>query len=175
MLGREDLLQQISLNSETGLYIDTQNPVSCSGTLTRWNYCYYIPRGTTGSVGINLEIWRLSTGGTLSLVGWHQTRVNISTPSQQIRFRCDSDTLEPEEDLSVMQGDLIGTSIFPPIAAFPVVGDNSPNPSASLLHFPIPFQFPSQTQPLTRMAQSGSNLAGRVLHFTVEMQGERIS
>ena len=169
-LGGEDQLQ-ISPNFQTGLYIDTENPVSCNGTLTQWNLCFYVISGLVmGRSDTHLEIWRFSPGReTLFRVGWYQTTLSIDGPQSQ-SFQCFADTLEPEQYLSVMQGDLLGLAVYIR-PALPVLGSNSPSESASLLHFPLSvFPIPG---PSTRTAQSGSILARSEIHVTAEIQGER--
>ena len=165
-LGRTDLLEvETSSNPRAGVFIDAVNPASCSGVVTRWNLCYYNPRIFLNFeeriIQILFQIWRFTTEETLSRVAQHGATVNV--PSEPQSFQCTSFDLEPEQYMSVMEGDLLGVTLTFD-AALPVVG-NSPNGvSTNLLFYPPQFM-----QPDTYMRRNANTLSTNRLHVTAEI------
>ena len=112
MLGKSD---QVETNPclDPGLYIDMDQPLSCSGQITSWDLCYYSPNivfyGT--SVPVELQVWRFddALAQAEKVVGY---RYNVSIPQLPPRFQCISIELNRDEYMNVMAGDLVGVWLY---------------------------------------------------------------
>lgn len=119
-LGRTDR-EETAPCPDPGLYIDLDQPASCSGQITQWDLCYYSPSVVFfgGSLPIDLQVWRFDESLTVGTrVAFYEAYINI--PLFPERFQCISIPLNQEEYVDVSAGDFLGVWMFPN-AFLPVV------------------------------------------------------
>ena len=130
-LGRTDL-EETSAIPFPGLFIDLDNPATCSGQVLQWRLCYYNPSNFhfERDLTIGLQVWRFDQQQRRgSLVG--QNILVVTIPEELENFQCI--TLDPSEDeppLNITQGDLLGVTlrqdfVLPVVATAP---NQSPAP-----------------------------------------------
>ena len=133
ILGSENI-QQTSMNTMPGLYLDTSHPVTCQGQLTQWQLCHYriltIRQRWYQAI---LQVWRNESIGQYTLIGASIQTATITLFDDQ--FMCINYTLTQSEYIPVLQGDIIGVYLEPRSqdnSALTVVG--TANPEDFLFH-----------------------------------------
>lgn len=112
-LGRTDREETTSC-PDAGLYIDMDQPASCSGQVTHWDLCYYSPNSVFygSSLPIELQVWRFNDVLTEGVkVASYEPSINI--PSFPERFQCISIGLNQDDYMDVTAGDFLGVWLYP--------------------------------------------------------------
>ena len=169
-LGRTDL-EETSANPTPGLFIDLDNPATCSGQVLQWRLCYYNPSNfhSERDLIIGLQVWRFDQPQRRgSLVGENVLPITIPIPEELENFQCI--TLDPSEDvppLNVTEGDLLGVTLRQDLV-LPVIA-NGPNQS------PAPRMLFMQPSVFTVMevdrdsVEASAIQVSNVLHLTAEI------
>ena len=132
ILGSENI-QQTSMNTMPGLYLDTSHPVTCQGQLTQWQLCYYRIAAFWRQYQASLQVWRDESIGQYTLIGASIQTATITFFDDQ--FMCINYTLTQSEYIPVLQGDIIGIYLEPRSqdnSALTVIG--TANPEDFLFH-----------------------------------------
>ena len=167
-LGRTDL-EETSAIPFPGLFIDLDNPASCSGQVLQWRLCYYNPSKfhSERDLTIGLQVWRFDQKQRRgSLVG--ENVFPITIPEELENFQCI--TLDPSEEvplLNVTEGDLLGITQMQDLV-LPVIA-NGPNRSpAPRMLFMRPSAF-TVTEVDRDSAEASTMQVSNVLHLTAEI------
>ena len=127
-----------SRNSETAatpsrvqlFYLDTANPATCSGTITRWRVCYYGPDAvnSSGSYRTTYAVYRrMGSGDRVRYMRVSETFNALRTVERflsadiadgeiaQGGFNCYTDSIDADDSsITVEAGDIIGAYLFGP-------------------------------------------------------------
>ena len=168
-VGRTDLVEQSGSNPTPGLFIDLDNPATCSGVITEWNICYYNPRGFTfeDHLQIALQIWRFEEQVGTQLA---KRVATVTVPEEPETFQCITIPLGQDEYMNITEGDVIGVlltrdAVLPVVANF---NQQDGRPPPRLLFFQ------PRLVALTMVTPQGNNfISNQVLHVTAEI-GERM-
>ena len=167
-VGRTDLFEQSSPDATPGLFIDLDNPATCSGVITEWNVCYYNPRrfNFEDRLQITLQIWRFEEQVGTQLATQVAT---VTVPEEPETFQCITIPLGQDEYMNITEGDVIGVlltrdAVLPVVANFnqQVQGGETP---PRLLFF--------QANLTMVTFQANNFIFPQVLHVTAEI-GERM-
>ena len=101
--------------TNSGTYLNTDSPISCSDTITSWHYCYYPSQASdsqltyTATVGV----WRLNNATTQYelLQGSDYTLQLVQPASTPAVIFCKTELLQPQDYVRVETGDVIGVSL----------------------------------------------------------------
>ena len=126
-IGSDNRIQYEAESQSLGgrLYLNIDNPALCSGTVTRWEYCFYPPIDN-GTYHILFAIYRQSDA--FPNIPFYQSRsprlnLTISIDNKVDEgFLCNS--FFPAEQISVQQGDIIGICL-PRTNTLDIVSDTS--------------------------------------------------
>lgn len=120
-------LEEATVSLQQGQYLDLQNPLSCSGNLTAWHFCYYTAAMPPADFSSHntfhwawLRVWRrVNSSVLLQQIHDHQVRLRNGSPNTS--FLCQDEVLsEPE---SIQAGDILGVYLpVTPILPVPVIG-----------------------------------------------------
>lgn len=125
IIGSDNRIQYEADNRLGGrLYLNTDNPAQCNGTITRWEYCYYPPIDH-GIYHVLFAIYRQGNFGNLQLYQRQSPILNLSVSvDNELNegFLCSS--FIPAEQISVQQGDIIGICL-PRTNSLDIVSDTS--------------------------------------------------
>lgn len=107
-------------DNPSGLYIDIDNPVPCTGQLTVWYFCYYEPFNTkTTMYSLQLTVWRFDPQtNTYSKQG--EENVSIRVRRRRDDFKCDDVSLKRNKYIDIQRGDYLGVVLGDP--ALPLSG-----------------------------------------------------
>lgn len=107
-MGKVDQEQTVS-HSQAGLYIDLDQPASCSGLIYQWNLCYYSPNPIFfgASLPIELQVWSFNEDLTegIKVVGH---AIDVSIPENPEKFQCISIEVSLDDFMEVEEGDFLG-------------------------------------------------------------------
>lgn len=109
ILGSENI-QQTSVNTMPGLYLDTSHPVMCQGQLTQWQLCHYRITFTRQYQAL-LQVWREESIDQYTLIG--TSMQTVTTSSRDDEFMCMNYSLTQNEYIKVLQGDIVGVYLEP--------------------------------------------------------------
>ena len=101
--------------TNSGTYLNTDSPISCSDTITSWHYCYYPSQASdsqltyTATVGV----WRLNsvTNQYELLQASDYTLQLVQPASTPAVIFCRMELLQPQDYVRVETGDVIGVSL----------------------------------------------------------------
>ena len=116
-------------------YLDTANPATCSGNITRWRICYYGPDtiNDLGSYRANYAVYRkMGSGDNVRYIRISETFSALRTVQRFIPhfpiidgeiaqggFNCYADSINADDSpLTVEAGDIIGACVFDPEDGF---------------------------------------------------------
>ena len=119
-----------SLNS--GIYLNGENPITRSDTITSWNYCYYPSAANNSQLTYTatLSVWRLNSAmNQYELVPGSDYTLQLVQPvSTLAKIFCKTEVLQPQDYVRVQAGDVIGVSMPTqnplPLVASEAVGFN---------------------------------------------------
>ena len=102
-------------SANSGTYLNTDSPISCSDAITSWHYCYYPSQASdsqltyTATVGV----WRLDTATDQYelLQGSDYTLQLVQPASTPAVIFCKTELLQPQDYVRVEMGDIIGVSL----------------------------------------------------------------
>jgi hypothetical protein len=159
-------LPETSPNPTPGLFIDVDNPATCSGVIREWNICYYNPRNfnTRDNLQISLQVWRFEAGFRNGDAGNRVARqvTTVNIPEDPENFQCI--TIPQDVFMNITEGDMIGVSLSLN-AVLPVVANSQDG--SRLLFFQA-----SLVQLSTVSIQGNAFLSNQMLHVSAEI-GER--
>ena len=115
-----------SVNS--GTYLNTASPITCTDTITSWHYCYYPSAATdsqltyTATVGV----WRLNaaTNQYELLTGSDYTLSLVQPTSTPANIFCKTEVLQLQDYVRVQTGDIIVASL-PALNPLPLVASGA--------------------------------------------------
>ena len=163
--GREEINSEEVGATQVGQYVDLEHPLTCSGYIVKWHFCYYTNnvQASTKSHRIYFRVYRNESTSQLRQV-YHMT-MNIELDVGLEPFRCASNSLEAREYLSVEVGDYLAVYLPTLIRPLLVVGYAAPQ---LLLYrdrrrFPEPFT--SNDIPFSEL----EGLPGSLLHLQADV------
>ena len=112
------------------LYLDTENPATCSGEVTSFRVCYYAPENLANLTSFRYywalyAVYRkmnISDRSNIDIEGY----VKVSEQVSAIRllhelsvdvvanFTCYNDTLNKDSNVTIQEGDILGACVFQP-------------------------------------------------------------
>lgn len=114
-----------------GQYVDLSNPLTCSGSIVAWHFCFYTDNIVLDSDNTvyraYFRVYRRKGGNKLQRI--HEVQRSLALGPQDGRnasFICMDDELEQEQYLNVSQGDYLAAyipTLLPPLL---IVGANTP-------------------------------------------------
>ena len=126
-IGSDNRIQYEAESQSLGgrLYLNIDNPALCSGTITRWEYCFYPPIDN-GTYHILFAIYRQSDA--FPNIPFYQSRSPRLNLTISIDYKVDEgflcSSIFPAEQISVQQGDIIGICL-PRTNTLDIVSDTS--------------------------------------------------
>ena len=117
------------LKTTHGQYVDLSNPLTCSGSIVAWHYCFYTDNTILANTAYTayFRVYRSEGGDKLQRI--HEVQTSLALSPQDggnASFICMDDVLEQEQYLNVSQGDYLAAyipTLFPPLF---IVGTNTP-------------------------------------------------
>lgn len=167
--GGEDSNVESTVASQGLQYVDLQHPLTCSGSIVAWHFCYYTNNidNSIRSYHVYLRVYRNDTSYQLRRI--HDESVAVELTLAQVgtnTFVCTSYHLNETDYLNVSMGDYLAAYI-PTINGRPlwIVGGNRPQ---SLLHwdtrgFLESFNFP------TVLFSDLQEIGGGILHLYADV------
>lgn len=120
-------LEEARISQQQGQYLDLQNPLTCSGNLTAWHFCYYTAAMPPADFSSHntfhwawLRVWRRVNSSVL-FHQIHNHRVRLRNESPNTSFVCQDEVLS--EPGSIQAGDILGVYLpVTPVLPVPVIG-----------------------------------------------------
>ena len=111
-----------------GQYVDLSNPLTCSGSIVAWHFCFYTDNiALANTYTAYFRVYRSKSGDKLQRIHEVQTSLALSPQDgRNVSFICMDDVLEQEQYLNVSQGDYLAAyipTLLPPLF---IVGTNTP-------------------------------------------------
>ena len=98
-------------SSLSGLFLNINDNSTCNGTVTAWDFCYYVintPQQDQESTNIQAGVWRKQDGG-YQLLNRSIIDLPIPNPERGFQFVCRHWSLNPtNETFTVQEGDTVG-------------------------------------------------------------------
>ena len=95
--------------ASSGLFLNTQAPAECSGTVTSWSFCYYVLQD--GEKKLEFGVWRHIGSGTYNYIGGSTWEPLESVLIPSFEFICKVLYLHDEQQFPVQQNDVIGVYV----------------------------------------------------------------
>ena len=167
--GREDSSVERTVASQGLQYVDLQHPLTCSGSIVAWHFCYYtdnIEQSTPASYLVHLRVYRNDTSSQLQRIHDESVAVQLSlTQVGSNTFMCASDYLAETNYLNVSMGDYLAAHISTGGNPLQIVGRDMPQ---SLLHRDSRNFSLSFTSPIVPFAKL-QVLEGGILHLHADV------
>ena len=101
------------------IYLNTDHPAPCSGTVERWKFCFYRP--DTHEDGdryrVRLAAYRSIESGNSTLyeiVGSSLRTITVNFPTQSSSFSCQNITLNTAQRFPIEADDIVAACVFNP-------------------------------------------------------------
>jgi hypothetical protein len=102
------------------IFLNTDYPATCSGTLERWRLCFYLP--DTHEDGdryrLTLAVYRpMGSGNSTQYERVESSLLTITArifPTQSSDFSCRDIDLDTDEQFNIETGDIVGVCVFNP-------------------------------------------------------------
>ena len=99
----------------SGTYLNTDNPINCTDTITSWHYCYYpsAAANSTLTYSATVGVWRMNAAmNQYELIpGSDHTLQLVNPQSTPAKIFCKTEVLQPMAYVHVQTGDVIGVSL----------------------------------------------------------------
>ena len=98
------------------IFLNTDYPAPCSGTIERWRLCFYRPvtHGVNDRYRLTLAVYR--TMGTQYYVRVNPSlhTITVDFPAQSNNFACQYYDLNMNDQFNIEAGDIVGACVFNP-------------------------------------------------------------
>ena len=115
-----------SVNS--GIYLNTASPITCTDTITSWHYCYYpsVAANSQLTYTATVGVWRLNaaTSQYELLTESDYTLSLVQPTSTPAKIFCKTEALQLQDYVRVQTGDIIGVSL-PALNPLPLVASST--------------------------------------------------
>ncbi len=106
----------MSPDDNDGLFINTGTPISCSGTVTAWRFCYYTPvheyNARPEKLSITFAVFQRTSHWTYApILSSIITITKITSVGQDEDFVCETVELAGDNQFFVHEGDVIGVCL----------------------------------------------------------------
>jgi len=112
-----------------GQFVDLENPLTCSGSIVAWHFCFYSDNVNVQEEGpytARFRVYRSVAANMLQRIHDVQRGLLLSQlEGREAKFLCFDDALEQDQYLNVLEGDILAIFIpviFPPLL---LVGTNT--------------------------------------------------